>query len=423
MELLVTDARLRDGRVVDLAVADGRVRIHPRGEAAPAPAGGTASLPGGVRVLAAEGRLVTESAVDCHLHLDKVHTLDRVGDTALAAYTGGDMGAAMTSIELASAVKTGYGREQALPQIRRALTEAVRHGTLHLQAFVDVDTAAGLEGLHAVNAARAEFADVLDVRIVAFPQDGVVRDPGAAELCEEALTAGADVVGGIPWIEHTDADAARHVEWACALAARLGKRVAMLVDDAGDAGLRTTELLATAMIERGLVGRGVACHARALALYPQPTLLRLAGLAARAGLGFVSDPHTGPLHLPVGLFQQLGIPVALGQDDIEDAYYPFGRDNLWEVAFLAAHLLEFRTGPAQQKLLDLVTTDAARVLGIEGHRLADGAAANFVVHDAERMVDLLRRHAAPRWVVSRGRVVAETTTVTVFPAADAPPIM
>jgi cytosine deaminase len=173
-------------------------------------------------------------------------------------------------------------------------------------------------------------------------------------------------------------------------------------------------MLASAMLEYGLVGRGVACHARALARYPRPSLLRLAGVAQRAGLGFVSDPQTGPLHLPVALFRELGLPVALGQDDIEDAYYPFGRANLWEVAFLAAHLLEFRTAKAQQDLLDLVTTDAARVLGVTGHRLADRAPANFVVHDAERTVDVLRRHAAPRWVVSRGRVVAETTVSSVL---------
>ena len=110
-----------------------------------------------------------------------------------------------------------------LPSIRRALQEAVRYGTLHVQAFVDVDTAAQLEGLHAVLAARAEFRGVVEIRVVAFPQDGVLRDRGAAELCEEALRLGAEVVGGIPWIEHTQAEAGAHIEWATALAARTGR--------------------------------------------------------------------------------------------------------------------------------------------------------------------------------------------------------
>jgi cytosine deaminase len=331
------------------------------------------------------------------------------------------MGSAMTGIELARAVKAHYDRAWLVPNVRRALREALRHGTLHVLAFADVDTAAGLEGLAAVLAARAEVADLLDVTVVAFPQEGILRDPGAAELCEEALRLGADLVGGIPWIEYSDADAQRHVDWACALAARLGRGVAMLVDDAADPALRTTGMLAEALLAHGLAGRGIACHARAVGSYAEPAQRRLAALARRAGLGFVSDPHTGPAHLPIDLFDRLGVPVALGQDDIADAYYPFGRNNMAEVAFLAAHLLELRAEPDLHRLLDFVTTKAARVLGVSDHCIATGHPADLVVHDAESVTDLLREHRPPRWVVSRGRIVAETETSTVFPWESAEP--
>ncbi len=409
-DVVVRDARLRDGRVVDVVVSEGRI------EALAAPGeGGTAPT-----VLDAAGGLVTPAFVNGHLHLDKVHTLDRAGDEALGQYAGGDMGAAMASIETARRVKESYDRSWILPNVRRVLHESVRFGTLHHLAFVDVDTAAGLEGLHAVLAARAELAGVLDLQVVAFPQDGVLRDPGAAELCEEALRLGADVVGGIPWIEYSDADAQRHVAWACGLAARLGRRVAMLTDDAGDPALRTTEMLAVSMLEHGLVGRGVACHARAVGSYPQPSQRRLAGLARRVGLGFVSDPQTGPVHLPVDLFDGLGVAVALGQDDVSDAYYPFGRTNMLEVAFLAAHSLGFLGATDLERLLDLVTTKAARVLGLRDYGLGPGRRADLVVHSAERLVDLLREHAAPRWVLSAGRVVAETTSTTVLHLPPSP---
>jgi cytosine deaminase len=128
----------------------------------------------------------------------------------------------------------------------------------------------------------------------------------------------------------------------------------------------------------------------------------------------VSDPHTGPLALPVDKFEQAGLPIALGQDDIEDAYYPYGRNNMLEIAFLASHLLDFRSTADQLRLIDMVTTQAARVLGDDGHDLRPGASADLCVHDTERVVDVLREHAAPRWVVSRGRVVAETTSTTIF---------
>lgn len=401
--LVVRAARLRDGRVVDLGVDDDRVVAIDDGR----------SLAGD-RVLEAEGRLVTESAVNGHMHLDKVHSLGRLGDDALAAYTGAGMGSAMTAIELARTVKEQYDRNWIAPNVRRALLEAVRHGTLHVQAFVDVDTTGGLEGLHGVLTALEEFRGVLDVRVVAFPQDGVVRDPGAAELCERAIDLGADVVGGIPWIEHSQRDAQRHVDWVCGLAARTGRRVAMLVDDAGDPALRTTEMVALGMLDHDLVGRGVACHARAVGTYQRPSQLRLAGLAQRAGLAFVSDPQTGPLHLPVELFDELGVAVALGQDDIEDAYYPFGRHSMWEIAFLCAHSLGWLGARRQERLLDLVTVRAADVMGIADHRLAVGNRADLVVHQHERVVDVLREHTAPRWVVSRGRVVAASTTTTDF---------
>ncbi|MBO9523656.1 MAG: amidohydrolase family protein [Nocardioidaceae bacterium] len=402
MDLVVDDARLADGRVVSLGIRDGRYAAI--GDLGPVEAAAR---------IDAGGRLVTETFVNGHMHLDKVFTLPLAGDGALAAYTGDAMGAAQRSItEDASAVKKHYDRAWIVPNVRRALDQAVLNGVLHVQAFVDVDTTAGLEGMAAVLAAREEYRGLVDLQVVAFPQDGLLRDEGAADLCEEALRLGADVVGGIPWIEATDRDAAAHVEWACALAARAGKRVAMLVDDAGDPSLRTTAMLAEAMLDHGLAGRGVACHGRAIGQYPLPTVLRLVDLARKAGLGFVSDPHTGPLHLPVRQFLDDDLPVGLGQDDIEDAYYPFGRHNMLEVAFLAAHLLDFRNDADQARLLDMITVRAGRVLGLNGHAIAEGNPANLCVHHDDRLVDVLREHARPRWVVREGVVVAESEVTT-----------
>ncbi|MGH8964363.1 MAG: amidohydrolase family protein, partial [Actinomycetes bacterium] len=293
----------------------------------------------GARVIDAAGRLVTESFVNAHLHLDKVYTLDRAGQAALAEYTGPRMAGAKRSIELASAVKHEYDESWIAPNVRRAVEAAAVNGVRHVLAFADVDTTAGLRGIKPVLDAREQFRGVVDLHVVAFPQDGLIRDPGAEDLVREAVGLGADLVGGIPWIELTEAHAHEHVRRLSELAAEHRLRVAMLVDDAGDPALRTTEMLAQEMIRLGLVGRGIANHARALGQYDAPSVHRVIDLAQRAGLGFVSDPHTGPLRMPVFEFLEAGIPVALGQDDIEDAYYPFGRHNMLEVAFLAAHIM------------------------------------------------------------------------------------
>jgi cytosine deaminase len=358
------------------------------------------------------GGLVTESFVNAHLHLDKVHTLDRIGDAALTAYTGEGMGSALRAIELASAVKAEYDRSWIEPNARRAVLEAVRYGVRHVLAFADVDTKARLEGVIPLLALREEFRGVVDLQVVAFPQDGLLRDPGAEDLVREAVDLGADVVGGIPWIEDSDAEAREHVRRMCSLAAAHGRRVAMLVDDAGDPSLHTTEMLAEAMLEHGLVGRGAANHARAVGLYPRPSVERLARLAARAGLGFVSDPHTGPVHLPVLELTALGLPVALGQDDIEDAFYPFGRHNMTEIAFLAAHALAAVDSDGIDLVYDAVTTTAARVLGVSGHVLEEGGSADLVVHHHSSLRSVLAHHDAPAYVVASGRLVAASTTST-----------
>ena len=382
--LVVTGARLRSGGVVDVHCAGGVVT-------ALAPVGSTP--PDGAVVVPADGGLVTEPFVDAHLHLDKVHTLPLIGDAALQAYTSAGMADSARGIDLARAVKEHYTVDRLLPAIRSVLADGVRNGVLHVQAFADVDTAAGLVGVQAVLAAREEFRDRVDVSVVAFPQDGVLRDPGAAELVEQAMALGADVVGGIPWIEATVADQEAHVEWACALAARLGRRVAMLTDDAPDPGYDTTRMLAEALRRHGLDGRGVACHARAVGHYDADRQTALLELARDVGLGLVSDPHTGSVALPVERAVELGVAVALGQDDVEDAYYPFGRHNLLEVAFLAAHLLDMRAAPQLEVLIDLITTSAARVLGLPTYGLRVGGPADLLVHEAERTVDLLARHA------------------------------
>ena len=362
--------------------------------------------------LDAEGNLVTIPFVDAHLHLCKVHTLDAAGDNPLAEYTSGTMGGALTAIEGAAAVKRGQTADDVYARARQTLLASVANGVRVVQAFADVDPVAGLTGVEGLLRAREEFRGRVDVQVVAFPQDGLLKAPGTEELVIEAIRRGADVVGGIPWIEHTDADAKAHVDAMVTLAQRTNRRVAMLVDDAGDPSLRTTEMLAAALLERGMVGRGSAQHARAMATCPEPTVRRLAGLAKAAGLGFVTDPHTGPLHLRVTDLLAAGVPVALGQDDIEDAYYPFGRHNLLEVAFVAAHVLGYLADPRLETLLDMVTTQGYRVLGMPPRAIEPGAPADLLVLDGRTAREVLTRHSAPLAVVTGGRVVASTRTVT-----------
>ncbi|MFQ5350308.1 MAG: amidohydrolase family protein, partial [Thermoanaerobaculia bacterium] len=288
-ELVVRNALLRGGETtVDIAIADGSIREIGTGLAVEAE-----------REIDAGGRLVTESFANPHLHLDKVYTLERLGPAALAAYHGEGMGAAMSAIELASRVKEEYDESWILPNVRRALRLAARYGNTHIRAFADVDTKARLVGVEALLQAREEFRGIVDVQVVAFPQDGVVRDPGAAELVRQAMELGADVVGGIPWIEYTEADEQSHIEEMFDIAEAHDADISMLLDDAGDPGLRSLEKMAVKAIATDRIGRCLAHHARAMCMYPEPYFRKLVALLKRAGVGVVSDPQTGPLHARV----------------------------------------------------------------------------------------------------------------------------
>ncbi len=353
----------------------------------------------------AGGNLVTESFVNGHLHLDKVYTLEMVGQDALGSYHGEGMGGAMTAIEQASRVKEKYDESWIIENVRRALKLAVKYGNTHIRAFADVDTKGKLEGAKALIKAREEFKDSVDVQVVAFPQDGVVRDPGAVDWVEKALELGADVVGGIPWIEFTEEDVRSHVDQMFGLAMKYDKDISMLVDDAGDPNLRSTEYLAWKSAKHGWQGRVTAQHARAMAMYPEPTFRKLVALMQQGGVSLVSDPQTGPLHARVNDLRAAGIPVALGQDDIADAYYPFGRNNMLEVGFLACHLLWMTNFQHMEGVYDMITTHAATALGIKNFEMVEGNPANLVVLTQESVWKALWEHEAPMAVIREGRDV------------------
>lgn len=353
----------------------------------------------------AAGNLVTESFVNPHLHLCKVYTRQMMDEEQLTGYHGDGMGKAMTTIELAARVKEKYAEEWIIRNVRRAVTQAAIHGNTHIRAFADVDSKARLEGLKALLRAREEFKGVVEIQVCAFAQDGLRREPGAAELMRQAMEMGADVVGGIPWIEYTEADIQAHIVEIFDLAQEYDKDVSMLVDDAGDAGLRSLEGMAVEAIRRGWQGRALAHHARAMELYPQPYFQKVAALLKQARMAVVSDPHTGPLHARVKELLEEGVTVCLGQDDISDGYYPFGRNNMLEVAFLAAHLLWMTTNREIETLYDMITVKAARAMNIEAHAIRIGSPANLVVLRAPNVLEALREHAAPLQVISHGKLV------------------
>lgn len=353
----------------------------------------------------AKGMLVTESFVNGHLHLDKVYTLDRAGQKAIEEYNNGGMSNALSSIASAAEFKSEYDEKWIIRNVRKALALAVKFGNTHIRAFADVDTKAKLEGVKALLKAKEEYKDKVTLEVVAFPQDGVAREQGAYELVEEALKIGADVVGGIPWIEFTREDEQDHVDKMCELAKKYNKDISMLCDDVGDAEERTFEMLIKKVIDMGWFGRATGQHCRAMMLYPENQFRKLCALLKRAKMGVISDPQTGPLHARVQDLIKEGIPVGLGQDDINDAYYTFGQNNMLEVAFLGAHLLRMVSNKDIELLYDMVTTMAAKVLNMKGHEMVIGGNADLVVLNCKDVKQAIWYHEEPVHVIKNGVII------------------
>ena len=400
-DLVIRNARTRTSKEpVEIGISEGKISKIGK------------SVGKGEREIDAGGNLVTESFVNAHLHMCKVYTLEMIGEEAMRAYQEGGMDKAMVAIELASEVKRRYKADWIYENAKRALLLGIKHGVLHYRAFVDTDTKGKLEGIKALLKLRDDFRQYVDLQVVAFPQDGVIRDPGSEELVRKAVELGADVVGGIPWIEYTEEDAQRHVDLMFDIAVEHNRDIAMLTDDAGDPGLRTTEMLVRRGIREGWIGRVEVCHARAMQLYPGPYFEKLAALLKRCDAGVISDPHTGPLHARVFELLERGVTVGLGQDDIADAYYPYGQNSMLEVAFLASHLLWATTFRKMDILYDMITVNPAKILRLPNYELKEGGRADLVVLNARSVYEALMYQDPPLLVIRNGEVIAENRQET-----------
>jgi cytosine deaminase len=405
--LLVTRATLPDGRTgIDLLVQDGRIAAV--GPALPAPPQ--------TEVLAAEGWLLSPLLVDAHFHLDAVlsYGLPRVnasGTLREGIAIWGELKPALT--------------EEAL--VERALTYcdwAVARGVGAIRSHVDT----GDERLLAVRAlleVRRRVAPYLDLQLVAFPQDGLLRRPGALALLERALDLGVDVVGGIPHFERTAAEGAESVRLLCELAAARGLPVDMHCDETDDPASRHIETLAFHARRLGLQGRVTASHATSMHSMDNDYVNKLLPLLAESGVAVVANPlinitlqgrfDTYPKRRGMTRVPELlaaGVTVAFGHDCVLDPWYGFGSADLLEVAAMGLHVAQMTSAAGQRQCFEAVTTAGARVLGLADYGLDVGCRADFVLLQARSVHEALRLRAQRLAVVRAGRVVSRMAPAT-----------
>ncbi|WP_367125818.1 amidohydrolase family protein [Streptomyces phytohabitans] len=407
-QLVVRNARLA-GRTetVDILVRDGRfARIG-----APSDRG----APVAARVVDADGRLVVPPFVDAHMHLDSALTLDPADPNRSGTLREG--------IAVWGRGKARLTGRQIHRNAREVLRWMVAAGTLHVRCHVDVGPGAP-DALSALADLRDEARGVCDVQLVAFPQDGLLREPGQRAALRAAMSRGCDVVGGIPHYERTPQDAERHVREIFDVAQEFDADLDPHCDETDDPGSRLAEVVAREALARGWQGRVALGHCTAMAAYPPDVLSSAAGLLARADIAVVANPMVNAVlqgrgdpppvrrgMAPVRQLLEAGVTVAYGQDSVLDAWLPLGTGDMLAVAQLGA-LLGHLTGYEQLAgALDLVTLAGARVMRLgERHGIVEGRPADFVLLDARDPVEALRLLPARLRVVRHGREVARTSS-------------
>ncbi|MGC4059867.1 MAG: amidohydrolase family protein [Aquabacterium sp.] len=401
-DLIVRHGNLPDGRTdQDIAVQAGRiVAVEPALQA-------TAHTE-----IDAQGHLVSPPFVDAHFHMDSTlsYGLPRVNQS----------GTLLEGIALWGELKPQLAQEAIVERAMRYADWAVAKGLLAIRSHVDVCDPR-LLAVEALLHVKAKVKPYLDLQLVAFPQDGVLRAPNAITQLQKALDMGVDVVGGIPHFERTMLDGAESVRQLCELAADRGLRVDMHCDESDDPLSRHIETLAFHTHRLGLHGRVAGSHLTSMHSMDNYYVSKLLPLIKEAGVAAIANPlinitlqgrhdtypkRRGMTRVPEMLAH--GIPVAFGHDCVMDPWYSLGSGDMLDVAHMGLHVAQMTGQAAMRQCFDAVTRTPAAILGLDGYGLDVGCHADFVLLQARDPIEAIRLRATRLAVVRRGQVVART---------------
>ena len=401
MDLIVRNARLldRDG-AWEIGVEDDRIAALDR------KVEGSAESE-----IDAGGNLAAPTYVNGHVHLDKCN----LGDVMRPNLTN----SFQECLEITWEHKRSYTVDDIVERASRAIEEGILNGSTVFRVFADVDSIGGLRPLEGIIALREKYAGIVEIEAVDFPQEAILRDPGTEELMEEGMRMGADVVGGLPWHEHLDEDARTHIDICFELAKKYDKDIHMLVDDTDNSNSRSLEYLAAKTIREGYQGRVSASHCGALAAYDEVHAHKVMNLVRDAGVSISSNPQISLVaqgrydtdNMRRGVTRtkdlwKIGANVFSSQDDVNDPYYPFGRNDQQEVAAHVCHACHMTYPDEIRAVFDFITENAAKALRLEGYGLDIGTKADFNVLAAPTVQHVLRLQQPPAWVIKGGRVLA-----------------
>jgi cytosine/creatinine deaminase len=406
LEILVKNVALWGAEgLCDIGIADGRF----------VSVGHSTASSIAMLTLDAEGRMAVPGFVEPHIHLDKALISERAPVNVSGTLT--------EAIEILWEIKRNYKVDEISDRASRVLERALEHGISRLRTHVDVDPIGGTRPAEGLIRTRERYRDLMEIQIVAFPQEGIVKSPGTEALMRKAMELGVDVVGGMPFNEASPQDSRRHIEIVFDIARQFDADIDMHVDETDDPMARTLEVVAELTIKNGWQGRVTAGHTCALAGYPREYADHVIARLREADVNMIANPATNlmlqgrlddyPKRRGVTQVKELlaaGVNVACGQDCVHDTFYPFGQNDPLEIAFLLCHASHMSQPPEILSVMDMVTHNGARAMRIPDFHVMAGGVADLVVLDARDAREAFATRAPRRWVIRRGKLIAEGKT-------------
>ncbi|MDX3972627.1 amidohydrolase family protein [Shinella sp.] len=394
IETLFTHATLADGSRKDIGVSGGRiVAIEPAG-----------TIPTGSRTVDITGALLVPAFVEGHIHLDTSF----YGDKWIPhkACTNGFDVHERVAFQAQNMAQAAPMDERA----RKQLELCVANGSLQMRSHVMVDGSVGLKSLETILKIREEYRDIIDIQLVAFPQNGILKSPGTPELLDQAIALGADLVGGLDPASF-DRDLQGHLDVVFGVAERRGVGVDIHLHDFGSLGAFTVEEICARTVALGMQGKAAISHAYGLGDLDPDSARRIGAKIARAGVSIMTNAPGDHAFPPVALLRSEGVTVFSGSDNIRDSWWPYGDGDMLSRAMMIGYRSGFYTDDELTAAFDVVTTAGAKALGLEGYGIALGTKADFVTLAAEHVPEAVVAVPKPRRVFKAGRLVAENGAV------------
>ena len=410
MDDLILRGGIIAGAQQDLAIHQGRIRhIAPR---IFTPARTTLDI---------AAKLVLPGFIESHIHPDKAFIADR---------TSGLRRGGPTPQALVAELKKKFTAEDIYERARRVVLCAVRHGCTAMRAHVEIDACVELRGVAALQRLQAECAGVLDLQLIAFAQEGLFHDEVTQGLLREGLQMGLPILGGCPYM---DQDQRRHIDWCFDTAEAAGVPLDFHADSGDDPSRLTCDYIAEQTIARGMQGRVTLGHLCTLDLLEPDYRARVIDRMRQAGIHVISlpatemhvkgraDKHTWRGVTRIEELRAAGVNVSISTNNIVNPFTPYGHPDLLRQALVTAMAAHLGNLDQMAWLLDLITVNPAKAIGLKDYGLAEGCGADLVVLDAVDPAQAITEQAEKLWVLKAGRVVARSTrTSELFVTAEAP---